>query len=142
MSFNIIENELIQSEQIYVNELNVLISTYVEPLEKYLATVTDRKEHIQSSQQSSFFLMEKVIFQEGIDIISVLFANVRSILSCNTILLSAMRAAAASLDSTEMYPAVDVLLKHMPFIKMYTNYASNFERSNALLTRLETGDVR
>jgi hypothetical protein len=155
-SYNIVENELIESEATYVNELSVLISTYVEPLEKYVAHIRriwdGDSKYLQNPQHSSpLLLLEQILFDEHIDVTTALFANIKAIHTCNSILLSAMKDSASPTTITpttslngsgNSFPAVAVLLKHMPFIKIYANYAANFEYSNALLTRLEKGDAR
>jgi len=143
MSSNAAELELIKTEEVYVNELKVLVDSYVNPLEKYLATIRDRKEdtHIPSSSQGSIFLLEKVMFTERIDIIEYLFANIRAIQSCNSMMLQSMKEPAVT-SPPHPFPAVAALMRYVPFIKIYADYAKNFDRSNALLTRLETGDVR
>ena len=58
-------------------------------------------------------------------------------------LVDALRQADAGNDqSNASFPVVATLLKYMPFLKIYSVYSKNFDRSNALLSRLEEGDVR
>lgn len=148
MSFNVVEKELLDSEAIYVNELKVLLSSFVDPLEKYLSNIKGQWERSKALQLPlAQTLLERVMFDEKVDVIDTLFGNIKSIYDCNSILLSSMQAAIAqsntnTITSSSSFPAVAVLLKHMPFMKIYSIYAANFEKSNALLTRLEKGDMR
>ena len=147
MSLNVVEKELIESEETYVKQLNVLISSFLDPLEKYITNIKDQWKQVNYTQSNVVrLLLERVILDEDIDIIATLFANIKAICSCNSILLASMKAATlqSSSDRNAMssHPAVAVLLKHLPFIKIYASYAANFEKSNALLTRLEKGDAR
>ena len=145
--FLTVQNELIKSEEVYVNQLKVFLDTFLLPLEKYLTSIKTKGELNKLSTSyngpNHHFILDRILFEDKIDVIDALFSNIKAIYDCNSMLVDALRQADAGNDqSNASFPVVATLLKYMPFLKIYSVYSKNFDRSNALLSRLEEGDVR
>jgi hypothetical protein len=104
--------EILKSEQAYVDFLDKLIQVYLEPLRKKVGA----DSQLVSSEE-----------------IKQLFANVEMIYNFNTELSKTLVDRANKRNSFEIG---DIFLRMTPFLKMYAEYSRNYEHSVALLAKL------
>jgi hypothetical protein len=122
------ETELISTEESYVKDLEVLVNTFVLPLEKWLSTLTFSK-----GRQIPDFCMDSIVLESNCNVIDVLFSNIKVILQCNRLLLDGLHAA----DKTNIQGAVlNSFVKHAPYLKLYSQYTKNYQKAVDLLTQL------
>jgi hypothetical protein len=128
------ETELIVTEESYVNDLRVLVETFVTPLEAWLS----RFDFTKPNRQNPDFCLESVVFEQKINVIDILFANIKVILQCNQLLLDSLHIA----DKSNVEGAVIAsFVKHAPYLKLYSQYTKNCHRATELLTQLRA-DIR
>jgi hypothetical protein len=129
------ETELIVTEESYVNDLRVLVETFVIPLEAWLSRFDFTKP---TRQNHPDYCLESLVCDQKINIIDTLFANIKVILQCNQLLLDSLHTA----DQANIEGAVIAsFVKHAPYLKLYSQYTKNCQRATELLTQLRA-DIR
>jgi hypothetical protein len=128
------ETELIRTEESYVNDLRILVETFVIPLEKWFA----RLDLTKANRQSPDFCLETIACEQNINLIDVLFANIKVILQCNQLLLDGLHSAE---NSAVEGAVVASFVKHAPYLKLYSQYTKNCHRATELLKQLRA-DIR
>jgi hypothetical protein len=128
------ETELIQTEESYVNDLRILVETFVVPLEKWFTHFDLTK----ANRQSPDFCLETIACEQNINLIDVLFANIKVILQCNQLLLDGLHSAE---KSNVEGAVVASFVKHAPYLKLYSQYTKNCHRATELLKQLRA-DIR
>jgi hypothetical protein len=124
------ERELILSEETYVSELRVLVDTFVTPLDTWLS----RLQLTRSKQYPDDYCLELVTLHESVDIVNVLFSNIRVILECNSLLLDSLHESDRKSSSTG--GVIAAFHRHAPYLKLYSQYTRNYTKAMALLSRL------
>lgn len=127
------ETELLDTEEKYVNNLKFIIESFLEPLEKW---IEELKQLYDSQENKEKGILYNIIKKEKIDIISVIFSNIRQLLSCNEYILHQLQAGSSNRSTI-----VSNFSKVAPTLKFYGDYIRNVENSRELLKRLE-GDPR
>lgn len=129
------ETELIQTEESYVNDLRILVETFVIPLEKWLTHFDLTKANRQSPD---YFCLETIACEQNLNLIDVLFANIKVILQCNQLLLDGLHSAE---KSNVEGAVIESFVKHAPYLKLYSQYTKNCQRATELLKQLRA-DIR
>lgn len=127
------ETELIQTEESYVNDLRILVETFVIPLEKWFQSLDFTKPNRQPD-----YCLETIACEQNINIIDALFANIKVILQCNQLLLDGLHSAE---KLNKEGAVIESFAKHAPYLKLYSQYTRNCQRATELLTQLRT-DIR
>lgn len=127
------ETELIQTEESYVNDLRVLVETFVIPLEKWFQSLDFTKPNRQQD-----YCLETIACEQNINLIDALFANIKVILQCNQLLLDGLHSAERL---NKEGAVIESFAKHAPYLKLYSQYTKNCQRATELLTQLRA-DIR
>lgn len=124
--------ELLQTELTYIRELSILIDTFVDPLENWLKTFDFSGNN--SNRQNSEYCIESIVIDENKNIVDSLFANVKMILTFNRTLFQDLKEVATEGGMK----VVHAFKRNAGYLKIYTNYITNFDRATLLLNRLVT----
>ena len=122
------EVELLDTEEKYVNSLKYIIASYLEPMEKWIEELKVNFDQNFSERST----LKTVIKSEKINIITVIFSNMRQILTCNEVIYGELKAAMG--DRAEI---VKNFSRVAPSLKFYADYIRNCENARTLLKRLE-----
>jgi len=115
-----IVSELITTEESYIETLNVVMKNYYEPLEKRIAS-GDHKYFVESKQPMNH------------EHLTYIFSNISTILEFNKELLQELKLRKENWSQQAMIG--DIFLRLTPFLKLYTEYSNNYDRSVDLLKR-------
>jgi hypothetical protein len=142
------EMELLQTEITYIENLTILIEIFLDPLQNWIEKGTGTGKYKNSNQISRQFTpentnpdycIERLFYNENIDIISVIFSNIKLILEYNKVFKIDIENAIHEGGKRKI---ADVFIKHAAFFKMYTSYISNCDKANKLLSDLMKNDTR
>ena len=126
------EWELLETEETYVKHLLVLVNTFVLPMEKWLLRVNDRFSVKNHRIESNLFPMDDLLSKD-VDIVKMLFSNIKQIQKFNQIFLQDLIDTAIPSSTLTI---ADIFEKKAQFLKLYNQYIVNFENSNILLKKL------
>ena len=128
------EKELLETEKSFVETANYLVNNVMQPLESWLTEIgfTLDQDPNRKDKNSIYNIIKK----ENIEVISVLFSNIKQILDINKFILEKLEEA----DGNRL-EIVKQFKKVAPSLKLYADYIRNFENARALLKRLMQ-DVR
>lgn len=85
------EIELLDTEEKYVNSLKFIIKSYVIPLEKYINELKLLYETNSNQINDKNGILYTIIKKEKLDIILIIFSNIRQLLDCNLIILKILQ---------------------------------------------------
>mmetsp|Transcript_2416 Transcript_2416/g.3706 ORF Transcript_2416/g.3706 Transcript_2416/m.3706 type:complete len:647 (+) Transcript_2416:234-2174(+) len=122
------EEELIRTEETYVNELTTLVETFVVPLEKWLTKI-----QLVKGKQNAEYCLDSIVLENNVDIVQGLFSNIKVILDCNRLMLDSLQTAYENDDNCAVVMA---FLRHAPYLKLYSQYSKNYHRATSLLSQL------
>ena len=126
--------ELLETEESFVETLRFIVNNVLQPLETWLSEVTLTLDQDPNRKEKNS--MYSIIKKENVDIIPVLFSNIRQILDINAFILEKLQEA-----NGERIEIVKQFKQVAPSLKFYADYIRNFETARALLKRL-LHDVR
>jgi hypothetical protein len=126
------ETELLETEEKYVNSLRFIISSYLEPLERYLEELKALFDQPDNRDRGILFTILK---KEKVDIVSVIFSNIKQLLHTNEMILQILQQS--QFDRASPHEIVQNFRKVVPTLKFYSDYIKNSEASRELLKRLE-----
>ena len=124
------ELELVETEVTYVENLRILIETFMNPLEIWVQNVLKRAD---TKKMSPEFCLE-IILSEEENITESLFSNIKQILEFNQFFLNEIKSCIDGDGGTKKIALC--FERHAPFFRMYSQYITNFDRADKLLTRL------
>lgn len=104
----------------------------MEPMEKWVEELKVTFDQNFSDRST----LKSIIKSERINIITVIFSNMRQILTCNEVILGDLKTAMG--DRAEIVKKFSVVA---PSLKFYSDYICNCEAARLLLKRLEN-DLR
>ena len=122
------EIELLDTEESYVRQLKFIISSFLEPMEKWVEELKITFDQNFSDRST----LKTVIKSERVNIITVIFSNIRQILTCNEVILGELKAANG--DRAEI---VRKFSRVAPSLIFYADYIRNTDAARNLLKRLE-----
>eukprot|EP01094_Clydonella_sp_ATCC50884_P017398 TRINITY_DN3019_c0_g1_i1.p1 TRINITY_DN3019_c0_g1~~TRINITY_DN3019_c0_g1_i1.p1 ORF type:complete len:577 (-),score=203.12 TRINITY_DN3019_c0_g1_i1:252-1982(-) len=116
---NNIATEILTTERTYVKNLDIIVQTYMEPLNKAVDEGVFTRDEYKS-----------------------IFGNCRIIRGYNQLLLADLEARLTDWSDTQLIG--DVFLRMVVFLKTYTQYINDFDTSRATLKRMleENGRFR
>lgn len=142
------EIEFVDTEEKYINDMNYMITAYLNPLEKWIEELKISFEH---DTQNTKTVLYGVIKRDEINVINTLFSNIKQLVLCNEVILQQLQAALGIFISCPtwtklMYSGDRLKLcrnfsRVAPTLKFYSDYTKNYKSALALLERLR-GDIR
>ena len=130
------EMELVSTESSYVENLRILIDTFMNPLELWIQNLSKHQDP-RSRAGHPDFCLETIVAEED-NIIDAVFSNIKQIYDFNQSFYSDIKLLA---DSGNIKKIASSFERHAPFFRVYSQYITNFDRANMLLTRL-MNDIR
>jgi hypothetical protein len=128
------EIELLETEESFVETLRFIVNNVQQPLESWLTEVAFTLDQDPNRKEKNS--MYNIIKKENIEVIPVLFSNIKQILDINTFILEKLQEA-----NGERIEIIKQFKKVAPSLKFYADYIRNFETARMLLKRL-LQDVR
>ncbi|GMH86601.1 hypothetical protein TrST_g13899 [Triparma strigata] len=112
--------EILLTEESYVESLDVLVSVFEQPTQKYLHELANKSaQHMENSVPLPPNIPPPLVASELLNQHNKIFGNISLILKFNEVFLSMLRDAST--------PIAEVFKKNSDFFKMYSDYCRKFE---------------
>ena len=123
------EMELIITEENYVDNLRVLIDTFVNPIGKWIKMVLDRHDKTKILPE---YCVEAIASEEE-NLVDYLFSNIKPIFDFHVSFLEDIKQ-----DTNDRLNKIATCFeRYAPFFRMYSQFITNFDRAHLLLNRLK-----
>eukprot|EP00467_Chlorarachnion_reptans_P001241 CAMPEP_0114513526 /NCGR_PEP_ID=MMETSP0109-20121206/15626_1 /TAXON_ID=29199 /ORGANISM="Chlorarachnion reptans, Strain CCCM449" /LENGTH=977 /DNA_ID=CAMNT_0001693423 /DNA_START=11 /DNA_END=2944 /DNA_ORIENTATION=+ len=119
-----VREEIVSTEETYVEQLNQLIQLYIDPLRKMCHEAAQNKKNPPLDQKE----------------LSTLFGNIETIFSVNQHFLTELRRNKETEAQGKGIGAI--FLEFAPYFKMYTDYVGNHDRATDLLAKIQKNNSR
>ena len=128
--------ELVSTEASYVENLRILIETFMNPMDIWMQSLTKTSE-IKNKTFHPDFCLEMIISEEE-NIVESIFSNIKQIYDVNLSFYEDIKLLTTNGDIEIVSTSFE---RHAPFFRVYSQYITNFDRANMLLTKMMS-DIR